>query len=102
MLPDHATVINTARGSLIDSEALATECVTGRLDAVLEVTDPEPLPADSPLYGLPNVQLTPHIAGAMHAETSRLADSALDELARYIAGAPLRYRVHEDELPYIA
>lgn len=102
MLPDHATVINTARGSLIDTDALTAECVAGRLDAILDVTDPEPLPADSPLYRLPNVALTPHIAGAMHAETSRLADTALDELARYVAGAPLRYRVHADELAYIA
>lgn len=102
MLPDHATLINTARGSLVDTDALTKECVTGRLDAVLDVTDPEPLPADSCLHGLPNVLLTPHIAGAMHAETHRLADTALDELARYIAGAPLRYRVLADELPYIA
>jgi phosphoglycerate dehydrogenase-like enzyme len=102
MLPDHATVINTARGSLLDTDALTVECVAGRIDAILDVTDPEPLPAESALYGLPNVQLTPHIAGAMHAETGRLADVALDELARYVRGVPLNYRVHEHELPYIA
>src|SRR4051794_7002418 len=51
-LKDHTTVINTARGSLIDTAALETDCVTGRLNAILDVTDPEPLPADSPLYEL--------------------------------------------------
>lgn len=102
MLPDHATLINTARGSLVDTDALTEECLAGRLDAILDVTEPEPLPAESALYRLPNVQLTPHIAGAMHSETGRLADAALDELARYVNGAPLRYRVHADELPYIA
>lgn len=102
LLPDHATVINTARGTLIDTDALTAECLAGRLDAVLDVTDPEPLPADSPLYQLPNVQLTPHIAGAMHTETQRLADAALDELASYAAGAPLQHLVHAEELRYIA
>ncbi|MEV4019937.1 NAD(P)-dependent oxidoreductase [Nonomuraea angiospora] len=72
LLPDHATVINTARGSLIDTGALTAECVSGRLSAILDVTDPEPLPVDSPLFGLPNVQLTPHIAGAMGTEVHRL------------------------------
>ena len=52
-LPDHATVINTARGSLVDSAALAAECRAGRLFAILDVTDPEPLPADSPLRSVP-------------------------------------------------
>ncbi|MEU8144925.1 NAD(P)-dependent oxidoreductase [Nonomuraea sp. NPDC048901] len=52
LLPDHATVINTARGSLIDTGALTAECVSGRLSAILDVTDPEPLPVDSPLFGL--------------------------------------------------
>ncbi|MBE1582678.1 NAD(P)-dependent oxidoreductase [Nonomuraea angiospora] len=61
LLPDHATVINTAGGSLIDTDALTAECVSGRLSAILDVTDPEPLPIGSPLFGLPNVQLTPHI-----------------------------------------
>ncbi|MDT0158222.1 hydroxyacid dehydrogenase [Microbacterium sp. ARD32] len=88
-LPDAATVINTARGSLLDHDALADECRTGRIDAVLDVTDPEPLPADSPLFRLPNVTITPHRAGSLGTETRRLADSALDELAAYASGAPL-------------
>ena len=98
LMRDHATVINTARGSLIDTEALTAECVSGRLAAILDVTDPEPLPASSPLYRLPNVLLTPHIAGAMHDELRRLAASALDELDRLAAGQPLRHEVFAEEM----
>jgi phosphoglycerate dehydrogenase-like enzyme len=90
-LPDGATVINTARGALLDHDALLAECRTGRLDAVLDVTDPEPLPRDSGLLTLPNVTITPHIAGSLGAETRRLTDSALDELAAYAAGSPLHH-----------
>ncbi|WP_448809016.1 hydroxyacid dehydrogenase [Agromyces bauzanensis] len=88
-----ATVVNTARGSLIDTDALTAECVSGRLDAVLDVTDPEPLPADSPLYRLPNVSITPHIAGSLGSETRRMSDAALDELARWTLGLPLESQV---------
>nr|QEO73826.1 dehydrogenase [uncultured bacterium] len=62
-LPPWATLINTARGSLVDTVALERACTSGTLHAILDVTDPEPLPASSPLYDLPNVMLTPHIAG---------------------------------------
>lgn len=87
-LPDGATVINTARGALLDHDALAAACGSGRIDAVLDVTDPEPLPVDSPLLALPNVAITPHLAGSLGTETRRLADSALDELEAYASGAP--------------
>lgn len=97
-LPDGATVINTARGALIDHDALLAECRTGRLDAVLDVTEPEPLPADSELRRLPNVAVTPHLAGSLGTEARRLTDAALDELALYIAGAPARHPVTEAEL----
>ncbi|MGC5170068.1 hydroxyacid dehydrogenase [Microbacterium sp. DT81.1] len=89
-LRDHATIINTARGSLIDTAALEAECATGRLNAVLDVTDPEPLPADSVLHALQNVSITPHVAGSLGTETFRMTDRAIEELERYIAGkAPL-------------
>ena len=65
LLRDGATVINTARGAVLDTAALESECATGRLDAILDVTDPEPLPASSLLYDLPNVMITPHIAGSL-------------------------------------
>lgn len=88
-LPDHATVINTARGSLIDGKALAAECAAGRLFAILDVTDPEPLPADSPLRRTDRVMVTPHIAGSLGSEIGRLTDHTLDELARWTAHQPL-------------
>lgn len=97
-LPDGATVINTARGALLDHDALLIECRSGRLDAVLDVTEPEPLPLDSELRRLPNVAVTPHIAGSLGTEARRLADAALDELSAYLAGAPARHPVHADDL----
>ncbi|TDC48935.1 hydroxyacid dehydrogenase [Jiangella ureilytica] len=98
LMKDGATLINTARGALVDHAALTGECERGRLHALLDVTDPEPLPPDSPLYRLPNVVLTPHIAGAMGSECRRLAALALDELDRLVRGEPLRHRVHRAEL----
>ncbi|MEV6055133.1 hydroxyacid dehydrogenase [Streptomyces sp. NPDC052107] len=88
LMPDGATLVNTARGSLVDQDALVDELVTGRLNAVLDVTTPEVLPADSPLYNLPNVLLTPHLAGSLGNELHRMAAAAADELARYTAGLP--------------
>lgn len=85
-LRDGATVINTARGWILDHDALFEECSSGRLDAVLDVTEPDPLPADSPLRALPNVALTPHIAGSMGTEARRLADSALDDVETLLRG----------------
>lgn len=101
-LPDHATVVNTARGSLLDPAALAAECRSGRLYAILDVTDPEPLTADSPLRTAPNVMITPHIAGSLGTEVHRLTDHALDELERWLAGAPLRARITAETFPLTA
>lgn len=92
-LPDGATVINTARGSLLDHDALLAQCRVGRLDAILDVTDPEPLPYSSALFELPNVAITPHLAGSLGTETRRLTDSALDELEAFTVGGALRYPV---------
>lgn len=88
LMKDGVTFINTARGALIDHDALAQEAATGRLNAMLDVTDPEPLPADHPLWDLPNVWITPHIAGSIGTEVLRLGDSALDEVERFVAGQP--------------
>lgn len=87
-MKDGATFINTARGALLDHDALAREAASGRLDAMLDVTHPEPLPADHPLWNLPNVWITPHIAGSSGNEVRRLGDSAIDEVERFVAGAP--------------
>ncbi|MDR7158273.1 hydroxyacid dehydrogenase [Arthrobacter sp. BE255] len=96
-MKDHSTLINTARGSLVDTSALEVECATGRIHALLDVTEPEPLPRDSVLYDLPNVVITPHIAGSLGTETRRMSDAALDDLERYLTGQELLAQVvHED------
>lgn len=102
LLRDGAVLVNTARGALIDGEALEAELASGRLDAVIDTTEPEILPATSPLYDLPNVFLTPHIAGAMGAETQRLATLAIDEIERLVRGAPLAHEVRLDDWERIA
>jgi phosphoglycerate dehydrogenase-like enzyme len=102
LLGDGATLINTARGALIDHDALVVELLTGRIDAVIDVTEPEVLPPDSPLYDLPNVVLTPHIAGALGVEIRRLGDSAVDEIERYAAGEPFAHPVTAADLERIA
>ncbi|WP_119289943.1 hydroxyacid dehydrogenase [Streptomyces sp. YIM 130001] len=102
LMPDGATLINTARGSLVDTDALTKEVRTGRLHAVLDHTEPEVLPADSPLFDLPNVLLTPHLAGSIGGELHRLADSAADELERYTQGLTFRHRVDPDALHHSA
>ncbi|MFG2646603.1 hydroxyacid dehydrogenase [Streptomyces sp. NPDC048436] len=98
LIPDGGAVINTARGSLLDTEALARECGAGRLDAFLDVTDPEPLPPGHPLLVLPNVLVTPHVAGAQGSEVRRLGEFAVGEVERFLAGAPLRGRLLREEL----
>jgi len=102
LLRDGAVLINTARGALVDGEALHAELVAGRIDAVIDTTDPEILPTDSPLYELPNVFLTPHIAGAMGTETQRMTTLALDEIERFANGQPLAHEVKLADLARIA
>ncbi|GAA2050742.1 hydroxyacid dehydrogenase [Leifsonia soli] len=97
-LRTHATLINTARGSLVDTAALERECASGRLNAILDVTDPEPLPHDSVLLRLPNVLVTPHLAGSLGSELKRMTDAALDELERFAGGRPFRAEVMRDDL----
>ena len=99
---DGATIINTARGSLVDEEALISELARGRLHAVLDVTDPEVPAQSSPLWSLPNVLLTPHVAGALGVELQRLGDAAIEEVRRVAAGEPMRYEVTLDSLGMMA
>ncbi|MEU1167450.1 hydroxyacid dehydrogenase, partial [Streptomyces sp. NPDC005921] len=98
LIPDGGVLINTSRGALIDHTALTEELVSGRISAVLDVTDPEPLPAGSPLYSLPNVFLTPHIAGSLGNELARLGDTVVQELERIASGLPLAHPVHRAQL----
>ena len=99
---DGAWLVNTARGSLVDTDALTRECGSGRLCAFLDTPDPEPLPADSPLYDMPNVVLTPHIAGSLGNEISRMGDLAVAEVQRFLAGEPLQHEVQAADLERIA
>ncbi|MBT2533548.1 hydroxyacid dehydrogenase [Arthrobacter sp. ISL-48] len=101
-MKEHATLINTARGSLVDTQALESACATGRIHAILDVTEPEPLPAGSVLYDLPNVVITPHIAGSLGTETRRMSDVAISELERYLAGKRLTAEVLPEHLDLIA
>ncbi|WP_369033130.1 MULTISPECIES: hydroxyacid dehydrogenase [Streptomyces] len=98
LIPDGGVLINTSRGALVDHDALTAELVSGRLGAVLDVTEPEPLPAGSPLYDLPNVFLTPHIAGSLGNELARLGRTVVDELELLGAGVPLGHRVRQSDL----
>lgn len=102
LMKDGATLINTARGGLVDQGALTLELANGRLFALLDTTLPEDLPADSPLFELDNVVLTPHIAGAQGREGERLADLVADELERFRRGDPLRHAVRIEHLPRLA
>jgi phosphoglycerate dehydrogenase-like enzyme len=102
LLRDGALLVNTARGGLVDGAALERELVSGRIDAVIDTTEPEVLPADSPLYALPNVFLTPHIAGAQGRETARLVELALDEIERFARGEPLQHEVRAEDWERVA
>lgn len=91
-----ATFINTARGAVVDETGMI-EVLKKRPDlyAVLDVTYPEPPVSESPLYDLPNVILTPHIAGSMGNECRRMGNLVIEELQRYIAGEKLRYEISQ-------
>ncbi|NEC92289.1 hydroxyacid dehydrogenase [Streptomyces sp. SID12501] len=93
LIRDGGVLINTSRGALVDPEALTDELVAGRISAVLDVTEPEPLSTGSPLYQLPNVFLTPHIAGSLGNELERLGRTVVDELVLLAAGRRLAHPV---------
>jgi phosphoglycerate dehydrogenase-like enzyme len=99
---DGATLINTARGGLVDTDALITHLQAGRLYAVLDVTEPEPPPADSALWELPNVFLTPHIAGSHGNELARMGDCIIDELERILDGRPFAHAIMASDLDRVA
>lgn len=102
LLPDGATVINTARAPILDQEALAAAVRERGLRAVLDVTDPEPLPAAHPLRALPGVILTPHVAGALGTELRRLGECARHEIERFVAGEPAEHPVTKEALIAVA
>lgn len=102
LLKDGAIFINTARGALVDEKALIEELKTGRIIACIDVTDPEPPTLDNPLRKLPNVILTPHIAGAISNNLYRAGRYAINEVHNLFLGKPLYYEVTKDMLEKIA
>ncbi len=89
LLPDGALLVNAGRGRTVETAALVEELRAGRIRAALDVTDPEPLPPDHPLWQLPNVLITPHMAGDSPASTIRAFELAGDQVRRFSAGEPL-------------
>ena len=90
VMQPHAYLVNVARGRVIDEDALIRALKEGWIGgAGLDVTREEPLPADSPLFALPNVILTPHISGVSVHYDQRLATLFADNLRRYRSGEPL-------------
>jgi phosphoglycerate dehydrogenase-like enzyme len=89
LLPDGALVVNAGRGRTIETAALVAELEAGRIRAALDVTDPEPLPPDHPLWAPPNVLITPHVAGDSPGSAIRAWALAGDQIRRYAAGEPL-------------
>lgn len=102
LLADDSILINTARSAVIDTEALLAELTSGRLRAGLDVFDVEPLPADSPFYGLPNVIILPHVAGATIDDRYEQGDVVVAELERFFAGEPLLHEVTLDAYDKLA
>jgi phosphoglycerate dehydrogenase-like enzyme len=101
-LRDGATFINTSRGSVVDHDALLAECKNGRIIAALDVTEPEPLPPDSEFWNLPNVILTPHIAGKGQAGYHGIGQGALDALRDCFAGRPVAGAVPLERYEFVA
>lgn len=88
-LPDDALLVNMARGRLVDTDALVAATATGRIRAAMDVTEPEPLPADHPLWQFPNVLISPHVGGASSAFWPRADRLVAAQLRRFVAGEPL-------------
>lgn len=88
-MKDGALVVNASRGPVADTGALVAELSSGRLRAALDVTDPEPLPAEHPLWDAPGLLLTPHVGGAVAGFPARAFALVRAQLARWAAGEPL-------------
>lgn len=102
LLRTGATFINTARGELVDQDALLARLEQHEIFAVLDVTTPWVLPTDSGFYTNPNVLLTPHLAGSLGTELERLAGTAVAEAHRVSRGEPLRFPVQAEDLAFTA
>ena len=95
-MPSSAILINTARGPIVDHDALRTALISGEIaGAALDVTDPEPLPADHPLLEAPNLIVAPHIGSATRVAREQMADLAVDNLLAGLDGRPMPHQVNE-------
>ena len=102
-MPQDATFINTGRGRTVHgADLIAVMRARSDLTALLDVTEPEPLPKDSGLWALPNVSITSHIAGSKGGEIERIADFAIEEFKRWNRGKPLRHAVSLESLERMA
>ena len=88
-MKDGATLINVARGAIVDTDALVAELHTGRITAGLDVTDPEPLPAGHPLWSAPNVIISPHVGGDSGAFDPRARKMVEEQFLRLYEKRPL-------------
>jgi phosphoglycerate dehydrogenase-like enzyme len=102
-MKDGALFVNTARGKLVNHAGLLAELQTGRISALLDVTDPtEPLPPDSPFLALENCVVLPHLAGHSIQARIRQGKYIAEEVQRYLAGKPLQYRVKTEKMTIMA
>ena len=84
-----ALLVNAARGAIVDTEALLELLQAGRIRAALDVTEPEPLPADHPLWDAPGLLITPHFAGDTRGAERRAFALVGEQVRRYVRGEPL-------------
>ena len=97
LLPEDALVVNVGRGGLVDTDALQAECATGRLRAALDVTDPEPLPEEHPLWSTPGVFISPHRGGSTTAFPRRAAAYARGQAERFARSGEIQHVVATGE-----
>jgi phosphoglycerate dehydrogenase-like enzyme len=90
LMQQGALLVNAARGPIVNTDALVSALQSKKIRAALDVTDPEPLPPDHPLWKCPNLLITPHVGGSSPEFARRSLKIAADELRRYVAGEPLR------------
>lgn len=102
LLPKGALFVNAARGAITDEAELAEELKKGKFVACLDVTVVEPTPADHPFRSLPNVVLTPHIAGVAAENRLRIGAMAVEEIISYCEGRGQRYKVTKEQLAKMA
>jgi phosphoglycerate dehydrogenase-like enzyme len=88
-MPDGALLVNVARGAVVDTDALVAECSTGRIRAAVDVTEPEPLPQDHPLWTTPGVLVTPHVGGATEAMRPRAIALVRRQVQSLVSGGPV-------------